>query len=655
MRSAVRSPFVASRRGRPAWSSRVVISFAGLLALLAGCGDDSPTAPRLAPTIPDHTLVGGSGVYIFPLIDPSVGFQQIVGDARGLNSTGQVTGGAFSQQAQEFVPYRWSAAAGLALLPVFSTSYGTDINDAGVIAGTKIVNLILGLRGFVATATGSTTLSILPGGDPEGSSRAAAINNAGDVAGESPSSSGWNHAVRWASDGTIQDLGTLGGSSSAAVDINNAGQIIGSSQIAGDAATHYFLWSSGTGMVDLNATVNPNITSVVEINDAGQIVGTIGVSNAQSHAFLYTPGSGLLDLGTFGGPTSTPTGLNNKGNVVGMTTRADGTLRAFLWTASDGMEDVTTITAIPEIHRLNDNLQTLASNYSGAPSGTSVLPRLVQLSVSPTGNKPPVAAFTANCTGQSTPNQCAFDATSSTDDVAIMSYRWDWGNGRSETRATPTVRNTWASPGVYNITLTVTDGAGLTSSVTKAVTVNGGTNQPPTIRLATQTGTTIFQGQAIFLNAFATDPEDGNLPASSLSWTSSIDGALGTGTPSVTTLSVGTHTITVAATDSRGAITRASLIVYVVPVPSNQPPVAFFTNSCTGQSRPHQCAFDASASWDDAGIVSYKWDWGNGRSETKTGSTTRNTWASAGTYWVSLTVTDASGLTSTMVRQVTVP
>src|SRR4029078_12125664 len=99
-------------------------------------------------------------------------------------------------------------------------------------------------------------------------------------------------------------------------------------------------------------------------------------------------------------------------------------------------------------------------------------------SASPRGTKPLAAAFTAKCTGQSTPNQCAFDATSSTDDVAIMSYRWDWGNGRSETRATPTVLNTWASPGVYNVTLTVTDGAGLTSSVTKAVTVNGGTNQP---------------------------------------------------------------------------------------------------------------------------------------------------------------------------------
>ena len=88
--------------------------------------------------------------------------------------------------------------------------------------------------------------------------------------------------------------------------------------------------------------------------------------------------------------------------------------------------------------------------------------------------------------------------------------------------------------------------------------------------------------------------------------------------------------------------------------PSDQPPTAKFTSNCSGLAL-HQCAFDASASSDDVGIVSYKWDWGNGRSETKTGPTARNTWAASGTYTVTLTVTDTKGQQNSRAQAVVVP
>src|SRR6185503_13442543 len=49
---------------------------------------------------------------------------------------------------------------------------------------------------------------------------------------------------------TLTDLGTLGGSSSQAVAINEAGQIIGQSYLAGDAEQHAFVWQGGV-MTDL--------------------------------------------------------------------------------------------------------------------------------------------------------------------------------------------------------------------------------------------------------------------------------------------------------------------------------------------------------------------------------------------------------------------
>jgi hypothetical protein len=92
------------------------------------------------------------------------------------------------------------------------------------------------------------------------------------------------------------------------------------------------------------------------------------------------------------------------------------------------------------------------------------------------------------------------------------------------------------------------------------------------------------------------------------------------------------------------------------PPSTNQPPVARFTWTCTAAGLyPHQCAFDASTSSDDHGIVSYAWTWGNGTGETKTVSTTKKTYATAGTYTVTLKVSDGGGLTSTTSQTITVP
>lgn len=57
------------------------------------------------------------------------------------------------------------------------------------------------------------------------------------------------HAALW-NNGTVTDLGTLGGTNSGANSINNSGQAVGSSQMNGDTAEHAVLWSNGT-MIDL--------------------------------------------------------------------------------------------------------------------------------------------------------------------------------------------------------------------------------------------------------------------------------------------------------------------------------------------------------------------------------------------------------------------
>lgn len=92
----------------------------------------------------------------------------------------------------------------------------------------------------------------------------------------------------------------------------------------------------------------------------------------------------------------------------------------------------------------------------------------------------------------------------------------------------------------------------------------GGGNTAPTVTItAPDSGATFTQGETATFAGTATDTQDGTI-SSGLTWTSSINGALGTGeSVSSATLSVGTHTISASSTDSGGLTTTASITVTI--------------------------------------------------------------------------------------------
>jgi hypothetical protein len=81
-------------------------------------------------------------------------------------------------------------------------------------------------------------------------------------------------------------------------------------------------------------------------------------------------------------------------------------------------------------------------------------------------NTPPHASFTVSCTGRS----CTFDGRGSSDaDGTIQTFSWGFGDGTSATGATAS--HTYAQPGSYGVSLTVTDNSGGRATTTSTVTL----------------------------------------------------------------------------------------------------------------------------------------------------------------------------------------
>jgi probable HAF family extracellular repeat protein len=158
---------------------------------------------------------------------------------------------------------------------------------------------------------------------------AQGINDQGQVVGSSETASGPTHAFIW-QNGTMRDLGTLGGTHSDAQGINGSGQVVGSSWIPGSTFSHAFLWQNGT-MRDLG-TLGGSQSFAYGINDDGQVVGASNTSTGEMHGFVWLDGI-MSDLGTLGGRSSQAYAINNAGQVVGYSnTTASSSDHAVRWT-----------------------------------------------------------------------------------------------------------------------------------------------------------------------------------------------------------------------------------------------------------------------------------------------------------------------------------
>ena len=274
---------------------------------------------------------------------------------------------------------------------------------------------------------------------------------------------------------------------------------------------------------------------------------------------------------------------------------------------------------------------------SGTWTGAAPIVSLDNLNVGadsgPPVNTPPTASFTTNAQYLN----AWFDGSASSDadeDGQVVSYAWNFGDGTSGTGATP--QHTYAVAGTYTVTLTATDNGGVTGTTSAAITVE---SAPPPTAFFVITDVNLLS--AAFDGGGSSDV-DGTI--ASYAWNFG-DGTMSTG-PNVqhTYSASGTYTVTLNVTDDAGNTGSASETLTV----DGPPPTAAFTSSTSYR----KASFDASGSSDIGGtITSYAWDFGDGT--TGSGATTQHTYASVGTYTVTLTITDNDGNTAVTTGQVT--
>jgi probable HAF family extracellular repeat protein len=174
------------------------------------------------------------------------------------------------------------------------------------------------------------------------------INERGEIAGFSYTSEMavdpflWEPPTRGHPHGKMIDLGTLGGTFGAGGDgvaLNNRGQVVGGSNLAGDVYAHPFLWTPPGPMRDLGTLGGPS-GAANAINEAGEVVGLADTATS-TDAFLWKNGS-MTDLGTLPGDCfSGASGINARSQVTASSFSCDGTVaRAVLWENGGPMVDL---------------------------------------------------------------------------------------------------------------------------------------------------------------------------------------------------------------------------------------------------------------------------------------------------------------------------
>lgn len=253
----------------------------------------------------------------------------------------------------------------------------------------------------------------------------------------------------------------------------------------------------------------------------------------------------------------------------------------------------------------------------------------------------PVARFTSSQKRGEPPLKITFDASNSKPSEkagSITKYEWDFGDG-SGAAFGKVVNHTYTKTGVHTVTLQITDNKGFKDSATTEIYVF----KKPIARFSASP----MKGSAplkVSFDASASSDPDGKIK--SYSWIFG-DGTSGSGMKTNHTFTKSGNfkvRLTVLDNDDFNDMIIKEITVY-------QEPNALFNRTPAVGIVPLKVDFDASKSFDrDGKIVSYTWNFGDGSKGE--GKKVKHTYEKPGEYNATLTLTDDTGLKSTLSKEV---
>jgi len=224
------------------------------------------------------------------------------------------------------------------------------------------------------------------------------------------------------------------------------------------------------------------------------------------------------------------------------------------------------------------------------------------------------------------------------DGDAITSWAWTFDSVPTGSTASLSGANTASPsfvadlPGVYVLSLIVSDGTALSAPATTSVTAAD--NLPPTATVSVVSTSGTAPLSISFDGSSSTDPEGRSL---SYSWDAGDLSPTGSGSSfNHTYNNPGTYTATLTVTDDAGQQDSDSVQI-TVTAPSNTPPTLNPTASPNSGPAPLAVNFTANASDADGDALSYAWDFGDGG--TSSAENPSHSFA-AGNYTVTLEVSD---------------
>ena len=302
-------------------------------------------------TVPDQYSFIGLGTETHGFIWRN-GYMEDLGTLGGpdswgaaINERGQVVGWAFTNSTPNLV-------TGIPTQDPFLWQDGRML-DLGTLGGTL---------GYVGSAAN-------PG-------NGGAINNRGQVVGTSNLAGDLTHHPFLWNEGSLTDLGTLGGDNGEAYGINDAGETIGRADVPGPSHYHHgFLWRNGT-MIDLGVPNGATCSTANQINSKGQIIVDAGVCGVGGIASLWQDGV-LYDVNTLipansGFFISDLNFINDRGEIAATGVLANGDKHDLLLVPADGNDDNANRAAATDVVPTSIAApQRLASRYARFGRNTS--------------------------------------------------------------------------------------------------------------------------------------------------------------------------------------------------------------------------------------------------------------------------------------------